>query len=161
MNNKTINSIRLVNTAIFGSILIALIFLFIQVRDANNAKKVDLTYSIYKDMQKWEAEHPEAKDWLVHLDKPLKDNYDKWKFDDYLTFYESIYNLDKRNMLDHELVYTLFSDYFEEMYKANNFELLEIIKDFRKEQNGDPTLFKGVEDLYKEFSSESASLKKK
>ena len=103
-------------------------------------------------MTKWEEDHPAARYWIYNLDTTLAANYEKYSFDDYLGFYETIYNLKINNAIDDGIVYELFSNGLENQYEANNFELRRLIGNMRKEEN-DPEIYMGVERLYHDFKS--------
>jgi hypothetical protein len=135
-------------------IMFVLIAIFFQLNQMNSASKINLTYKIYNDMAEWERSHPDARKWIYEYDDKdsvfLKDHFDKWQFDDYLTYYETIYSLEQKSVVDNSLVYDLYSANLEQIYEANNFELERLIKTMRIQQN-DPEIYIGVEKLYFEF----------
>ncbi|MDP4268255.1 MAG: hypothetical protein Q8880_12575 [Bacteroidota bacterium] len=160
MSEKLNNNLKIINTAIFAGILMALIFIYLQISNSNNTNKINTTYSIYKDIVEWENTHKEAISWVNNPDTvKLKYKYRDWEFDDYLGYYEMIYSLKKKNMIDMDLVYELTSSGLEGAYEANNFELRNLIQQFRKEDN-DPEIYIGVEKLYNEFKGKRKYMKK-
>jgi len=120
-----------------------------QLRRMNLQTKADFTYRVYKDFLEWLDNHKECREWIFTLDKPLKQNFDKWEFDDYLGFFETIWSLKKRRLADEEMIYDTFSDYLISVYEANDFELKEIIDEIRKNEGKD--FYEGVEQLYREM----------
>jgi hypothetical protein len=153
------NSNKIFNTAVGFSlvgILIITILIFQQLSTANDLNKVNLTYKIYSDMTDWEHSHPETRKWIYEYDDKkdsmisLDLNYYKWQFDDYLTYFETIYELQQKDLVDKELAYNLFSGNLEQIYEVNNFELQRILKQSRIDQN-DPEVYIGAEKLYYEF----------
>ena len=127
-----------------------------QLRKMNIQTKADFTYRIYKDLLEWLNHHKRCRDWLFFLDSRLGDPYDKdsnftkWEFDDYLGYFETVWSLTKKGLVDKEIVYDILSDYLIPIYEANNFELKEIIKRIRKEESKQD-FYIGVENLYKEM----------
>ena len=125
-----------------------------QLRRMNIQTKADFTYRIYKDLLEWLNHHKECRDWLLFLDSHLGDPYDKdsnftkWEFDDYLGYFETVWSLTKKGLVDKEIVYDILSDYLIPIYEANNFELRKIIEKIRK---GKQDFYIGVENLYKEM----------
>ncbi len=159
MERKIPPYITILLIGVLLGILIALSLILIQLRNNNKIAKINLTYSICKDIDKWEKEHPEASRWISKLDSPLADKYEKFEFDDYLGYYEALYYLKLNGSVDEGLVYELFSNELESIYEANNFELKGLILKMRKEEN-DPEIYIGVESLYKDIKSKRKYLKK-
>ena len=83
-----------------------------------------------------------------------RENFDKWEFDDYLGYFETIWSLEKRGLVDEEVVYDILSDYLIEVYEAHNFGVKKIIEELRKTENK-KDLYEGVEALYQEMKSMS------
>lgn len=127
-----------------------------QLKRMNIQARGDFTYKIYRDLLEWLSCHKECRDWLFFLDSRLGDpddkdsNFVKWEFDDYLGYFETVWSLAKRELVDKEIVYDILSDYLIPIYEANNFELKEIIEKIRKEE-GKQDFYIGVENLYKEM----------
>jgi len=127
-----------------------------QLRRMNIQAKADFTYKIYKDLLEWLNRHKECRDWLFFLDSCLGDPYDKgsnftkWEFDDYLGYFEAVWSLTKKELVDKEIVYDILSDYLIPIYEANNFELRKIIEKIRKKE-GKQDFYIEVENLYKEM----------
>jgi len=70
----------------------------------------------------WEKEHPEAKAWIYRPDSLLKQNFDRWQFDDYLGNMKTCIRLVRRYLIDSKISYDFFSYTIETIYEANNFE---------------------------------------
>jgi len=123
-----------------------------QLSNMNTQRKADFTYKIYKDLLEWLASHKECRKWIfsdLNNFPPLEPNYEKWEFDDYLGFFEAVWSLRKRRLVDEKMVYDLLSDYLITVYEANNYELKTIIQEIRKKEGRD--FYEGLEELYKEM----------
>jgi len=127
-----------------------------QLRRMNIQARADFTYRIYRDLLEWLSRHKECRDWLFFLDSHLgnpddkNSNFTKWEFDDYLGYFETVWSLAKKGLIDKEIVYDILSDYLIPIYEANNFELRKIIEKIRKEE-GKQDFYIGAENLYKEM----------
>jgi len=151
---------KVLNTAIIFTLLGILAILagiYYQLGRLNDANRVELTRKIQSDMFQWKKEHLEAKAWINDPDSTLRRNYAEWDFDDYLGFYDDLYTLFQKNMIDKKLAYGFFSYELETIYKANNFELKALIDSFRVADN-DPELLYGVEHLYQEFAKQRQTI---
>lgn len=150
MNESTAKTFALTLSFTLLGILILLIGIYYQISKINDANKVNLTYKIYTDVLQWEKEHPEVSDWIAKPDSLLTKNYDKWDFDDYLSYYEALYALREKNLVDKKLTDAMFSYELEHIYEANHYELKAIIDSMRLQDN-DPEIYLGVEKLYNDF----------
>jgi hypothetical protein len=123
-----------------------------QLSSLNTQRKADFTYKIYKDLLDWLTSHKDCREWIfsdINNFPTLKPNYKKWEFDDYLGYFEAIWSLRKRKLVDEEIVYDLLSDYLIPVYEANNYELKTIIQEIREQEGRD--FYEGVEKLYKKM----------
>jgi len=157
--NENSNKIfpTVIGSILFG-ILIVLIGIFYQISKINDANRVTQTYKIYNDLIQWEKEHPDAKKWIWGIDSSsLARNYDRWEFDDYLSFYEALYSLEQKNLTDRKFTYDMFSGELEGIYEANNFELKKMIDSMRVSDN-DPEDYIGVEHLYNEWEKDRKTM---
>lgn len=137
---------------IFWGVIIALSGVAIawyQLTRMNNQAKADFTYRIYDDLLKWLDNHKECKEWQFYLDRPLGTDFEKWDFEDYLGYYEAIWSLKKKGLIEKDIVYDILSDYLISVYEANDFELKKKIDEIREKEGKD--FYEGVEKLYKEM----------
>ncbi|MEM5782622.1 MAG: hypothetical protein QXD43_05545, partial [Candidatus Aenigmatarchaeota archaeon] len=81
-----------------------------QLERMNAQNKADFTYKVYQDLLRWLEKHKECRDWIFKLEGKLGDNFDKWEFNDFLGYFEALYSLKKRGLVDEEIVYDLLSD---------------------------------------------------
>lgn len=128
----------------------------------NNQVRADFLYKIMQDMQQWLNSHKETKEWIFEgLQKePITEKrYEEWEFDDLLGFFETIWSLDKRGLIDEELAYDFFSDYLICIYEANDFEIKKLLMRFRKEEGSD--LYVGIDSLYKKMKKRQKKENKK
>jgi len=138
--------ISILQTIVIG---IGVFVAWYQLTRMNVQAKADFTYKVYKDLLKWLSNHKECREWILSLDGLLKPNFDKWEFDDYLGYFETIWSLKKKGLVDKDVVYDIVSDYIIMVYEANDFELKQIIDEMRKDEKKD--FYEGVEKLYKEM----------
>ena len=134
-------------------IAIGVLIAWWQLRRMNVQTRADFTYRVYKDLLEWlsQDKHKHCKEWIFTLKDPLTpENFDKWEFDDYLGHFETIWSLEKRGLVDEEVVYDTLSDYLIEVYEAYNFGVKKIIDEKRKAEKKDD-LYEGVEELYQEM----------
>jgi hypothetical protein len=73
-----------------------------------------------------------------------------------LGFYEALYNLGQKNLIDKKLTYDLFSSELQGVYESNHFELKRLTDSFRIQEKS-PDIYLGVEKLYNEFNDEEKS----
>lgn len=149
MNWLTPSKIQLINSII---VFLGVCIAWSQLSSLKTQRKIDFTYKIYKDLLDWLNSHKECKDWVfsdLNNFPPLRPNYEKWEFDDYLGHFEAVWSLRKRKSVDDEIVYDLLSDYLIPIYEANNFELKTIIQEIREKEGRD--FYEGVAELYKEM----------
>jgi len=156
------NSNKVFTTAISFTllgILVMLIGIYYEISKINDAKKVDYTYKIYNEMTQWEKEHPKVEQWIYDISDStsLIDNYKQWDFERYMDFFETLYSLRSKNLIDEELAYLLFSANIEFIYERNNGELRKLIQVIRKKYN-DPEFYVGIESLYYDFMKERKTL---
>jgi len=142
---------KMVDISILQTVLIGIgaLIAWLQLRRMNLQAKADFTYRVYDDLLKWLSNHKECRKWIFSLDTLLKPNFDKWEFDDYLGYFETIWSLKKKRLVDKEIVYDILSDYLISVYEANDFELKRIIDKVRDDEGKD--FYEGVENLYKEM----------
>jgi hypothetical protein len=138
-------------------IMVMLIGIYYQMDKVNDFNRANLADKKEDEVFQWEKDHPEAKAWIFNPDTSLKQNYERWNFDDYLGIYEDVYSLSQKNLIDPKLSYDFFSYTLETIYEANNFELKRMIDSFRVADN-DPDIFIGVEGLYKQYKSQRRTL---
>jgi len=140
----------------FGLLMVALW----QLNKFNNQTRADFTYKVYRDLLGWLNSHKEVKNWIFKPKNiPLGSNFDEWEFDDFLGYFETVWSLNKKRLVDKNIIYDLLSDYLISVYEANDKELEEIINKIRKEE-GKPDLYIGVEKLYKEMKKIEQKIKK-
>ena len=96
--------------------------------------------------------NPNARAWLDGPDeKPLgDDHYDEWNIDEFQTYFEAVWSLWLKHLVDRDMVYDLLSDDLIKAYEANNREIQKIIRGMRSEP-GWSDVFIGVEKLYREM----------
>lgn len=136
-------------------IVLGVLIAWWQLRRMNVQTRADFTYRVYRDLLEWLRDHKECRKWIFTLKTPLtRENFDKWEFDDYLGYFETIWSLEKRGLVDEEVVYDILSDYLIEVYEAHNFGVKKIIEELRKTENK-KDLYEGVEALYQEMKSMS------
>ena len=131
-----------------------------QLKRMNAQTRAEFTYKIYKDLLEWLKLHEECRDWIFKLNTSLESNFDRWEFDDYLGYFVAIWSFKKRDLIDLDIVYDLFSDYLISIYEANNFELEKIIKDLREKENK-PDLYQEIIFLYSEMKNYETNLANK
>lgn len=140
------NCIGILQTILIGT---GVFVAWYQLKRMNVQAKADFTYRVYKDLLEWLTNHKKCREWIFSLNRPLGEDYDKWEFDDYLGYFETIWSLKKKGLVDKEIVYDILSDYLISVYEANEFELQKIIEKIRKDEGED--YYEGVEKLYKEM----------
>jgi len=125
---------------------------FVQLRRFNRQVRADFTYKVYSDLRQWLRLHPDARAWIDDPDgTPLdNDHYDEWNMDEFLTYFEAVWSLRLKRLVDRDMVYDLLSDDLITAYEANNLEIEKIIRDMRSEP-GCSDVFIGVEKLYREM----------
>ena len=122
---------------------------FVQLRRFNRQVRADFTYKVYRDLREWLRTHPNARQWLNNPDRePLGDHYDEWDFDEFLTYFEAVWSLWLKRLVDREMVYDLLSDDLITTYEANDREIEKIIRGLRTEEPDADDVFIGVEQLY-------------
>jgi len=139
-----------------GLLLVA----WIQFRKFNKQVRAELAYKIYQDIIVWFGGHEEAYDWLHSAFKrgKLKRNFNDWKFNDFLGYFEAIWSFSKKGLMEKEIVYDLFSDTIINSFEMNKGELLEIISELRKGKYGSD-IYEGAEELYMEMKKIAESKK--
>ena len=113
-------------------------------------KQTELTFQIYQDQMAWLKEHKECNAWIKELQDPLGPHYEKYNFSDYLEYFEDLYRLKKRELLDEKLLCDLFGDSLIAVYEANNYELKQTIEKMRTEGRSH-CHYEGVEILYNDI----------
>lgn len=139
--------VGILQTLIIG---VGVVIALCQLQRMNAQAKADFTYKVYKDLLEWLNSHKECGDWISSLKGLLKSNFDSWEFHDYLGYFETVWSLKKKRLVDEDIVYDILSDYLISVYEANDFELQKIIGEKREEDNM-PDMYEGVEKLYKDM----------
>ncbi|MGB9677329.1 MAG: DUF4760 domain-containing protein, partial [Candidatus Ratteibacteria bacterium] len=112
--------------------------------------RADLIHKIYQGLIEWLEKHPEARNWIYKLDRKIsEEEFGQYFLDDFLGYFEEIWSLSKKDLIDFDLVYDLFSDYLIEPYE---FQLKEIITILREKERK-PDLYEGLEELYERMKN--------
>jgi len=132
---------------------LGIIIALFQLNKMTTQMKADFAYKIDRDLLKWLNDHKGFKNWIYYeRNALLEPNYKKWELDDFLGYYELLATLEDQGLVDKDVVYALFSYDLMAVYEAHDFELKKIITKIRTEE-GDPDIYSGVEDLYKEMKN--------
>jgi hypothetical protein len=127
-----------------------------QLRNFREEKRIEFGYKVYTnffsflDMDK----NKDIKDWLFGKEPKIND----WdRLGDLFEKFEVVYTFMKKNLIDDELFYDLFSFYIEKAFSAKNPSAQEYIEYARKKEEGKigktDDIFIGVERLYKKIKS--------
>ena len=128
----------------------------------NKRTQGEFSYKLYKDLLAFleKPSNSELREWIYKLDRPItKQEYKRWKMDDYLGYFEAIGTLKEKGLIDEEICYDLLSDYLIELWEHNNFGLRKIIENLREEENK-PDLYEKTEKLYNEMKKYEEKKKK-
>lgn len=127
----------------------ALIIAYFQLLDIRKQKRIEFTYSLYRDFFNYinTKENFDLKNWLFG---DANARIDRDKIGDLLEQFEALWSLKRRDMIDIEIAYDLFSYYILKASKATNpttDEYISQLKEAEKETLG----FR--EDLFEGFQS--------
>ncbi|MEM5832263.1 MAG: hypothetical protein QXT38_03075 [Candidatus Aenigmatarchaeota archaeon] len=68
-----------------------------QLKKMNTQNRADFTYRVYQNLLRWLEKHKDCRDWIFKLEGKLADNFNKWEFDDFLGYFETLYSLKKKD----------------------------------------------------------------
>lgn len=129
--------------------IVALLIAYFQLTDVRKQKKIEFTYSLYRDFFNYlnNKENRDVKNWLFGIETS---EIDKIKIGDLLEHFEALWSLKKQKMIDIGIAYDLFGYYIVKASKAVNPTADEYINELKilEQQN---LVFR--DDLFEGFQS--------
>ncbi len=133
--------------ALFAAAL--LVVAWLQLRNLRHQMRADLLYRLYQDSLDWMKRHPAVRKWIFEGAPAglLAEKHEEWEIERYLTFFETLWSFEKRQLVDSATVCDLFRHFVVAPYEANAFELQRLISAVRAAERR-PDLYCGIESLY-------------
>ena len=120
MNNETsFWTIKFIDLITPVLTIAAIIVAYFQLIDIRKQKKIEFTYSLYRDFFNYinNNENQEIKNWLFGISKNETDTI---KIGDLLEHFEALWSLKRQGMIDTDIAYDLFGYYIVKASKAIN-----------------------------------------
>jgi len=134
--------------AIAALICFLVIAFYIEVQSCERQKRAELTFEIYHAQMAWLKTHKEFGNWLAKSAGPPGPDCSRYDFDEYLGYFEDLYILKRRGLLDKKLMYDLFGKTLISVYEANNHELNFLTEDMK---NNSDDCYEWVDILYRDM----------